>query len=116
HLGCTNRHCAYFDSCAFFTARGELEKADVIVANHDLILADLALGGGAILPKPEDTIYIFDEAHHLPEKALSHFAASAGINSARNWLKQLSQILAKLLPYLPAGTNAARAVDRITTA
>lgn len=116
HRGCTNRHCSYFDSCAFFAARGALEEADVIVANHDLILADLALGGGAILPKPEDTIYIFDEAHHLPEKALAHFAASTGINGARNWLKQMSQILAKLLPHLPAGSIAARSVDRIGTA
>ena len=116
HRGCTNRHCPYFDNCAFFSARGALEEADVIVSNHDLILADLALGGGAILPKPEDTIYIFDEAHHLPEKALSHFAASTGLNGARIWLKQLSQILGKLLPHLPAGTQAARAVDRISTA
>lgn len=116
HRGCTNRHCSYFDSCAFFAARGALEEADVIVANHDLILADLALGGGAILPKPEDTIYIFDEAHHLPDKALAHFAATTGINSTRNWLKQLSQILTKLLPHFPAGSHAARSVDRIATA
>lgn len=116
HRGCTNRHCAYFDSCAFFSARSALDEADVIVANHDLILADLALGGGAILPKPEDTIYIFDEAHHLPEKALSHFAASAGLNGARSWLKQLSQILVQLSPFLPAGTQAARAIDRISAA
>ena len=44
HRQCTNRHCAYFDSCAFFDARKELEDADVVVANHDLVLADLALG------------------------------------------------------------------------
>ena len=36
-----------------------LEESECIVANHDLVMADLALGGGAILPPPEDCIYIF---------------------------------------------------------
>jgi len=49
---------------------------DVIVANHDLVLADLSLGGGAVLPEPEDCIYVFDEAHHLPDKTQQHFASS----------------------------------------
>jgi ATP-dependent DNA helicase DinG len=50
-----------------------LDNVDVIVANHDLVLSDLMLGGGAILPPPKDCIYIFDEGHHLPDKARSHF-------------------------------------------
>jgi ATP-dependent DNA helicase DinG len=45
-----------------------------IVANHDLVLADLSLGGGVVLPTPGDCIYVFDEGHHLPDKALNHFA------------------------------------------
>jgi len=115
HRQCTNRHCAYFDSCAFFDARKELDDADVVVANHDLVLADLALGGGAILPEPENALFIFDEAHHLPDKALNHFAASVPLNSTRQWLKQLSQALVKMQPWLPAGSQAAKAVDKIST-
>ena len=61
-----------------FRARDALDDADVVVANHDLVLADLALGGGAILPAPKHTFYVFDEGHHLPDKALSHFACHAG--------------------------------------
>ncbi|TVP58176.1 MAG: ATP-dependent DNA helicase DinG [Halomonadaceae bacterium] len=114
HRQCTNRHCSYFDSCAFFAARGELEEAEIIVANHDLVMADLALGGGAILPKPEETIYLFDEAHHLPDKALGHFAASVSLEATRLWLKQMSQSLAKLLPYLSPSTQAAQQVERIS--
>ncbi len=116
HRQCTNRHCSYFDSCAFFDARKELDDADVVVANHDLVLADLALGGGAILPEPENAIFIFDEAHHLPDKALSHFAASVPVNSTRQWLKQLSQALAKIPPFLTPGTLAAKTVDKVSTA
>ena len=70
HKGCTNRRCSHFSQCPFFKARDGLEQADCIVTNHDLVLADLALGGGAILPAPEDTIYIFDEGHHLADKTL----------------------------------------------
>lgn len=116
HRQCTNRHCAYFDSCAFFDARKDLDDADIVVANHDLVLADLALGGGAILPEPENALYIFDEAHHLPDKALNHFAASLPLNATRQWLKQLSQALVKMQPYLAAGTQAAKSLDRISSA
>ena len=115
HRQCTNRHCSYFDSCPFFSARTELEDADVIVANHDLVLADLALGGGAILPKPEDSIHIFDEAHHLPEKALGHFAVSLSVASTRQWLKQLSQALSGLLPWLPESSEPAGSIARLTS-
>ncbi len=114
HRQCTNRHCSYFDSCAFFEARRGLEAAEVVVANHDLVLADLALGGGAILPEPENAIFIFDEAHHLPAKALNHFAASVPLNSTRQWLKQMTQVLAKIPPFLTPGTTAAKAVDKIS--
>jgi len=115
HRQCTNRHCAYFDSCAFFDARKDLDGADIVVANHDLVLADLALGGGAILPEPEDALFIFDEAHHLPDKALNHFAASLPLNSTRQWLKQLAQVLVKIQPSMPPGSQAAKVLDKIST-
>ncbi|SFR46656.1 ATP-dependent DNA helicase DinG [Marinobacter daqiaonensis] len=116
HRQCTNRHCSYFDNCAFFDARKGLETADVVVANHDLVLADLALGGGAILPEPENALYVFDEAHHLPDKALNHFAASVPLNSTRQWLKQLSQALGKIQPWLAPTTMAGKTVDKVSEA
>ncbi|WP_297794015.1 ATP-dependent DNA helicase DinG [uncultured Marinobacter sp.] len=116
HRQCTNRHCSYFDSCAFFDARKDLDDADIVVANHDLVLADLALGGGAILPEPENALFIFDEAHHLPDKALNHFAASVPLNATRQWLKQLSQALGKMQPFLAPATQAAKTIDRVSEA
>jgi ATP-dependent DNA helicase DinG len=55
HSQCTNRHCPNFGQCAFYKAREGMGKVDVIVTNHDMVLADLALGGGAVLPDPRDT-------------------------------------------------------------
>ncbi|MGY2462005.1 ATP-dependent DNA helicase DinG [Vreelandella sulfidaeris] len=96
HRQCTGRRCGHFGACAFFRSRRELENADVIVANHDLVLADLALGGGAILPDPADCIFVFDEGHHLPEKALSHFAHRFAVHGCLRWLKTLKSSLTDL--------------------
>jgi ATP-dependent DNA helicase DinG len=62
HSQCSGRRCPNIGQCSFYRARDELQTADIIVTNHDLALSDLALGGGAILSAPEDSIYIFDEA------------------------------------------------------
>lgn len=83
---CTGRRCRFVAECPFFKARGDLEESDCIIANHDLVMADLALGGGAILPPPEDCIYIFDEGHRLSDTAVRHFAAECRINGTINWL------------------------------
>lgn len=88
HRQCTGRKCSHVRHCAFFNARDALSESDCIVANHDLVLADLALGGGAILPPPEETIYIFDEGHHLPDKALNHFSSNLRYRSTMRWLGQ----------------------------
>ena len=84
---CTGRRCRFVDQCPFFKARAEIEEADCIVANHDLVMADLALGGGLILPPLEDSIYIFDEGHRLGETAVRHFGAQCRINTTLNWLE-----------------------------
>ncbi len=110
HRQCTGRSCSHVRNCAFFKARESLDEAHVIVANHDLVLADLALGGGAILPKPSETIYIFDEGHHLPDKALSHFAAHARIVATSRWLGQTEGQWANFIePFAAAVSVVARA-------
>ncbi len=96
HRGCTNNRCAYFKQCPFFQARNRLEGTDVIVANHDLVLADLSLGGGAVLPDPDDAIYIVDEAHHLPEKTQQHFSASGRVRSTQIWLDNVQNVVGTL--------------------
>ena len=100
HRECLNRRCPHYQNCPFFEARKSLDDADVIIANHDLVLADLSLGGGAILPAPEDTLYVFDEGHHLPDKALMHFANQMTVkyllNQFDNWKKQLPKLRLEL--------------------
>ncbi|RKR06327.1 ATP-dependent DNA helicase DinG [Kushneria sinocarnis] len=108
HRQCTNRRCGHFGACAFFRARRRLDEADVIVANHDLVLSDLSLGGGMVLPPPKECIYIFDEGHHLPDKALDHFYHRLGINAALRWLGQLKKSLNELTTALGSQPTVAR--------
>ncbi|TBR41795.1 ATP-dependent DNA helicase DinG [Marinomonas agarivorans] len=93
HQQCTNRNCANFTACPFFKSRAEIEVADIIIANHDLVLADLSLGGGAILTPPAETVYVFDEGHHLPEKAINHFRHEVRLQQSIQWLRQLEKNL-----------------------
>ncbi len=75
---CNAKNCEFYSDCAFFKARKKISLADVIIANHDLVLADI-FSGNSILPDVEDCFFIFDEAHHFSQKALSHF--SIGTNT-----------------------------------
>ncbi len=82
--------------CPFQKARAEISKNDIIIANHSLVMADLDLGGGVILPEPENTLYIFDEAHHLPHVAREHASAASSLKGAAGWLETLNKNTAKL--------------------
>ncbi|RKZ90772.1 MAG: ATP-dependent DNA helicase DinG, partial [Gammaproteobacteria bacterium] len=90
---CSGKRCSFYNECVYFKARESIFKVDCIIANHDLVLSDLNMGGGFILPPPNECIYIFDEGHHLPLKAINHFSYSFQINSTIKWLDQLNSTL-----------------------
>lgn len=96
HRGCSSNRCGFFRQCPFFKSRAGLDKADVVVANLDLVLADLALGGGAVLSDPADTIYVLDEAHHLPDKTQQHFTFRLRLRAALQWLDQINAAVGTL--------------------
>ena len=116
HRGCTGRRCKFFKQCPYFLARQRIDVADVIVANHDLVLADLALGGGAVLPAPEQAIYVFDEAHHLATKAQSHFSLSASVGGSRAWLDTVNAALGTMSQQLGRPKELMPLVERVVAA
>jgi ATP-dependent DNA helicase DinG len=116
HRQCTGRRCSNVSSCSFFKARDAIHNVDCIVTNHDLVLADLALGGGAILPDPADTIYVFDEGHHLPAKALSHFAHHSRVVSTSKWLDQCNKSLGAMLGHISGAGNVDRYAEQLPAA
>jgi len=70
---CLRNKCPQFSNCFFFESRKRAEKADIIVVNHALLLADAA-SRGAILPDYE--VLIVDEAHHLNSIATDAFSVA----------------------------------------
>ncbi|QSX42578.1 ATP-dependent DNA helicase DinG [Shewanella cyperi] len=82
--------------CPFHKAREDVDTWDVLIANHSLLFADLELGGGVILPDPEDVYYVIDEAHHLPIVARDFSSAQATLRGACDWLEKIGKTAAKL--------------------
>ncbi|MTW20784.1 ATP-dependent DNA helicase [Allochromatium palmeri] len=74
---CLGQDCPEFSDCHLVAARREAQDADLVVVNHHLFCADLALkdeGFGEILPGAD--CFILDEAHQLPETATGFFGLS----------------------------------------
>src|SRR5260221_1755764 len=71
---CLGTECPQFTRCHVFEARRNAQAADIVVVNHHLLLADLALkdeGFGDLLPGAEAVI--LDEAHQVPDIAAQFF-------------------------------------------
>lgn len=74
---CLGTHCEHFDDCFVVEARRRAQQADVVVVNHHLLLADLALkeaGFGDLLPGADAVVV--DEAHQFPDVAQQFFGHS----------------------------------------
>jgi ATP-dependent DNA helicase DinG len=76
---CARVRCEFYADCFFYRARRLASQADILVVNHALLLADLALrritdnySAAAVLP-PCDRL-ILDEAHHIEDVATSYFS------------------------------------------
>ncbi|MHB8698651.1 MAG: ATP-dependent DNA helicase DinG [Sulfuricaulis sp.] len=112
--GCSKRRCDFFAPCPYYMSRNSLREADIIVSNQDVLLSDASLGGGYLLPKPEDTIYVIDEGHHLPHKTIQHFAGGVWLHAIEKWVERLPKVvnaLAKLLKDQEIGLLAKGCMD-----
>ncbi len=76
---CSKHEYEELDDCFIHTARKRAQEAEIVVVNHHLLCADLALkeeGFGDLLPTAN--AFIIDEAHQLPEIAASFFGKRLG--------------------------------------
>jgi ATP-dependent DNA helicase DinG len=102
---CPRLQCAHFDACFLFRARRKAAEADVVVVNHHLLAADLAVRRAsenwreaAVLP-PYDRL-ILDEAHHVEDVAASHLGAQVTSRGIRRLLGRFERQGKGLLPAL----------------
>ncbi len=87
------RGSSHHSQCPFQKARQNIDATDVLVVNHALLIADLQMGGGVILPNPEDCFYVIDEAHHFPLVARNQGASQASLRYTIKWIEQFDQFL-----------------------
>jgi ATP-dependent DNA helicase DinG len=87
---CNGGQCEYFKSCAFFRARRQAATATLQVANHALILATLQTESTLI--DPGNTLFVFDEAHHLPGIAADQFSYRARLGTSVKLLTSLRTV------------------------
>lgn len=74
---CTGQKCPQFERCFITLMRQRAQESDIIVVNHHLFFADLALRGdevSALLPNYQ--VVIFDEAHEVEDVAGEYFGVS----------------------------------------
>ena len=89
---CLGRDCPDYEDCYLVQARKKAMEADLVVVNHHLFFADLALkdtGFGELIPEAEAVI--FDEAHQIPDIATEYFGETL---SGRQVLELCKDIIA----------------------
>ncbi|MES2024191.1 MAG: ATP-dependent DNA helicase [Pseudomonadota bacterium] len=111
---CMGAECQYYQDCFVMKARKEAQQADVVVVNHHLFFADVALkdtGVAELLPSA-NTI-IFDEAHQLPETATLFFGETISTSQV---LELCRDVLAEGLSHARDGADWAGTVTPVERA
>ncbi len=116
---CTRLECPHFDRCFLFEARRRAAEADVVVVNHHLLAADLAVRRvqdnwqeAAVLPPYKRLI--LDEGHHLEDVAAQHLGTQVTSRGAFRLLGRLERNGKGLIPTLL--TELSRADDLLSAA
>ncbi|WP_332402289.1 ATP-dependent DNA helicase [Vibrio metschnikovii] len=87
---CLGKECLSYQDCFVSKARRKAMEADIVVVNHHLFLADLAIketGFGELIPDAE--VFIFDEAHQLPDIASQYFGQSVSSRQIQDLAKDI---------------------------
>jgi len=100
---CLGQECAQYARCHVVEARRAAQGADIVVVNHHLLLADLALkdeGFGDLLPGADAVI--LDEAHQIPDIAAQFFGQSWAVRAVQYLLKDIAAEIQAAAVHSPA--------------
>ena len=87
-LSCAHTKCPYYKNrCFYYQARQSLESADLIIANHHIVLSDALIKEANVLP--DHNAIIFDEAHNLEKNATNYFTKTVSTSEIRHLLERL---------------------------
>jgi ATP-dependent DNA helicase DinG len=87
---CMGRACPTYRDCFYYAARRRMQHAQVLVVNHALYFADLAMrrAGASLLPNHD--IVVFDEAHTLEAVASEHLGVGVSSGGIERVLSRLA--------------------------
>lgn len=86
---CLGRKCDTYNTCFFYNARRRIEDADLLIVNHHLYFADLALRDATAAILPAHPVVVFDEAHTVEDVATDHLGMSLSEAQIRYYLDGL---------------------------
>jgi ATP-dependent DNA helicase DinG len=111
---CLGAECQYYQDCFVMKARKEAQQADVVVVNHHLFFADVALKDTGIAELlPTANTVIFDEAHQLPETATLFFGDTISTSQV---LELCRDVLAEGLAHARDGADWPKVVAPVERA
>lgn len=84
---CSGRRCPFYSRCFVYWARKRAAEAHLVVANHALVLAESAQGGGTILPAYGRLV--LDEAHNLESIATDYLSYEFSLPALTRLLDRL---------------------------
>jgi ATP-dependent DNA helicase DinG len=111
---CFGAECQYYQDCFVMKARKEAQQADIVVVNHHLFFADVALkdtGVAELLPSANTVV--FDEAHQLPETATLFFGDTVSTSQV---LELCRDVLAEGLSHARDGADWTKLVAPVERA
>lgn len=89
HGNCLHRACKHYDQCHWQRARRRMQTAQVLVVNHALYFADLALRIAGASYLPPHRVVFFDEAHHLERVATESLGLRLSARSVQWHLRRV---------------------------
>jgi len=115
HGNCRGRKCPFFKDCFYWRARRRLQSADIIVANHSLMLSDLVLKEQAAAVLPDYRYVVIDEAHNIEHVAEEHFGINISPGRVKFLLNGLynPQTHKGLLVYVGSKAGKEKAIDAV---
>lgn len=90
---CLGQKCPEYDPCFITRMRQRATDADIVIVNHHLFFADLALRGGQYgQVLPDYSVVVFDEAHLIEDVAAEYFGAQVSSYQLEDLVRDLSNL------------------------
>jgi ATP-dependent DNA helicase DinG len=110
---CLGRKCKFYEGCFWQSAKRRMQGGNVLVVNHALFFADLALRMAGVQYLPKYDVAVLDEAHTIEDVAGEHFGLRVSEGAVRYQLRGLYDVGRGRGVLSTHGAAAVRAIEGI---